>query len=256
MRVQRQEDAGRVLRAYYTGERDVLIGALLSFNKLTDLLVVMDYFEWIFARDRQVLGEYAAQLEQLKKERQTLNDRQLQLAEIEKRLIEQRARLAKLEQEINQDLAAAPDSERLRRLIEELNSYWQTVGLSEVKQYFRALSKAMKELPGWLKDNPDYLKMKGFDYTVRVPEDALNTFLRQQNEMFQNFSFEFHKDNIQVNGQREGLSVSVSGHYTIENEPKNAIRFHVDELMFNGLSLPDTTRKALEEEFDLSFYRN
>ncbi|MBJ6363141.1 coiled-coil domain-containing protein [Paenibacillus sp. GCM10012307] len=254
MKIQRQADAGRVLRAYYTGERDILLGALLSFRKLSDFLVVMDYFEWIFARDRQVLGEYTAQLEQLQQQRQALDNQQLQLVEMEKRLLQQRARLAQLELEINRDLAASTDSERMRMLMEELSNYWQTVGLTEVKNYFRALSRAMKELPGWLKDNPEFLKMKGFDYTVRVPEDALNTFLRQQNELFKNFAFEFQKDNIQVNGQREGLSVAVSGHYTIENEPKNAIRFHVDELLFNGLALPDTTRKALEEEFDLSFY--
>ncbi|MNI90612.1 hypothetical protein D3C73_1481570 [compost metagenome] len=30
--------------------------------------------------------------------------------------------------------------------------------------------------------------------------------------------------------------------------------FHVDEVVFNGLKLPDTTRKALEEDFDLGFY--
>lgn len=30
--------------------------------------------------------------------------------------------------------------------------------------------------------------------------------------------------------------------------------FHVDDVVFNGLKLPDTTRQALEEEFDLGFY--
>lgn len=30
--------------------------------------------------------------------------------------------------------------------------------------------------------------------------------------------------------------------------------FHVDHVVFNGLELPDTTRQALEEEFDLGFY--
>jgi hypothetical protein len=30
--------------------------------------------------------------------------------------------------------------------------------------------------------------------------------------------------------------------------------FHVDHVVFNGLELPDTTRQALEEDFDLGFY--
>jgi hypothetical protein len=37
-------------------------------------------------------------------------------------------------------------------------------------------------------------------------------------------------------------------------EKSGAILFHVDELIFNGLALPDTTRRSLEEEFDLGFY--
>ena len=33
-----------------------------------------------------------------------------------------------------------------------------------------------------------------------------------------------------------------------------SILFHVDELIFNGLALPDTTRAQLEQQFDLGFY--
>ena len=43
-----QEDAGRVLRAYYTGERDFLLTALLSSDNLSSLLTMVDYFDFIF----------------------------------------------------------------------------------------------------------------------------------------------------------------------------------------------------------------
>ncbi len=249
-----QQEAGKVLRAYYMGERDVWLGALFSYRSLTELLAVYDYFEWIFKKDRQVLATYQEQVQQLRAERDNLHSQLRQLTELEQQLNAQRIRLAALEQDIESGLASMPDSERLRLLMEEMTAYWQTVGLTEVKHYFRALAQSMKELPGWLKENPQYVKMKGFKYTVKVPEEALNEFLRGQNEMFNNFAFRFLDGAIQVEGKREGMSVALQGRYTLENEPVNAIRFHVDELRFNKLALPDTTRKALEEEFDLSFY--
>lgn len=250
---QRQE-AGKVLRAYYTGERDVWLGALFSTRNLTELLAVYEYFDWIFKKDRLALSAYQKQIQLLRTERDSLESQQRQLAVLEQQLGDQRARLARLEQDIEAGLASMPDSEKLRLLMEEMTAYWQTAGLTEVKHYFRALAQSMKELPAWLKDNPQYVKMRGFNYTVKLPEKALNDFLRGENEMFNNFAFRFLDGTIQVEGEREGLSVAVGGRYTLENEPVNAIRFHVDELRFNGLELPDTTRKALEEEFDLSFY--
>lgn len=57
-----------------------------------------------------------------------------------------------------------------------------------------------------------------------------------------------------VEGQQGTMKLRVEGHYTLENEPKNAILFHVDRLVFNGLELPDTTRNKLEKDFDLGFY--
>ncbi|MNP60875.1 hypothetical protein D3C76_1560010 [compost metagenome] len=59
---------------------------------------------------------------------------------------------------------------------------------------------------------------------------------------------------ITAQGSREGINLKVEGHYTVENEPQNSIVFHVDRLLFNGLDLPDTTRKELENDFDLGFY--
>jgi len=112
----------------------------------------------------------------------------------------------------------------------------------------------MKNMPDWVQNNKDMLSIDGLNYTLTIPEKKLNEFLREQNEMFNNFEFVFEDDAVSVSGQRDGLDVTITGHYTIENKPDNGILFHVDELKFNGLALPDTTRKSLEEEFDLGFY--
>ncbi|XEC96853.1 coiled-coil domain-containing protein [Paenibacillus tarimensis] len=252
--IRQQQNVDDVLRAYYTGERDILLRALFSFNSLSDLLAMLDYFDAIFARDKNILNSYKTQYRELKQGKDAVVLEKERLADMERKLMLQRNRLIALQQDIDNELNKRGDSERIRIMIKELTNFWQTVGLYEVKQYFAALADAMKELPDWLNENKQYLQFKGFEYTLRVPEDALNGFLRSQNELFEHFAFRFEQDKLKVQGKRDGLDVEISGRYTIEEEPVNSIRFHVDELKFNKLALPDTTRRALEEEFDLSFY--
>ena len=50
------------------------------------------------------------------------------------------------------------------------------------------------------------------------------------------------------------MDLLIAGYYSVENETQNAIVFHVERLVFNGLELPESTRRALGEEFDLGFY--
>jgi len=249
-----QEDAGRVLRAYYMGERDLLLTALLSSDSLADLLAMIDYFDFIFSGDRRQLNSYVEQYRAVKKivAKQTAESEQL--TRIEEKLIAQRDRLAALQQEVNNDLSGRSDEERLRLMIQEMTNFWQNVGFYEVKRYFKELANAMNKLPGWVQDNKDMLEIDGLTYTLTVPEDKLNEFLREQNELFNNFNFHFEDGVVSVSGKREGLAVEISGRYVIINEPKNGLVFQVEKLLFNGLALPEETRSALEQEFDLGFY--
>ncbi|CAM4509322.1 hypothetical protein FHS16_003033 [Paenibacillus endophyticus] len=250
----KQDEAGSVLRAYYMGERDFLLSALLSFNSLSELFQMLDYAEIILTHDKDTLNTYVDQYKKVKVGYRALETRKEELVAVENQLREQKERVLALEKQLDQELAGRSDAERIRILMNELTSYWESAGIDEVKQYFRALSKAMQKLPGWVQDNKDLLEIKGFQYTIRVPEDELNSFLREQNPIFDNFSFEFIDGKVIAQGKRENMAIKITGHYTVENDPKNAILFHVDELLFNGFSLPDTTRSALEKEFDLGFY--
>lgn len=251
---EKREDAGKVLRAYYMGEREMLLRAILSFDSLHELFAMLDYVDMIFAQDRNTLDSYTKEYKNLKEDYAKLDGRKTELEEMENRLQTQRSRVAQLEQQIDGELAGRSDADRLRLLMQELTSYWESAGLHEVESYFGALSEAMNKLPGWLEDNKQYLEIDGFNYTIRVPEDALNAFLREQDERFNHFSFRFEDGKVTASGKHDDIEIAVSGHYTVEEEPKNGIVFHVDELLFNGFALPDTTRKALEEKFDLGFY--
>ncbi|MFC5651703.1 coiled-coil domain-containing protein [Paenibacillus solisilvae] len=247
-----QEKAGAVLRAYYTGERDFMLTAVLSSDNLSSLLTMVDYFDFIFSNDQLTLNTYTKQYRELKKEIDKLDAQSEQLAEVQKQLTEQRSRVAALQEDVDSQLSGRSDADKLLNMINEFNDYWKNVGLLEVKRYFSALSKAMNKMPAWVQDNKDMLEIDGFNYTLTVSDDQLNTFLREQNELFNNFAFAFHDDSVEVSGKRDGMEVKLSGHYTVEKT--GAILFHVDELIFNGLALPDTTRHSLEKEFDLGFY--
>ncbi|MCQ6558285.1 coiled-coil domain-containing protein [Paenibacillus mendelii] len=250
----KREDAGNVLRAYYMGERDILLTALLSSNSIGDLLAMLDYFDIIFANDQQLLNTYVTQYRSIKKTVAKLDEEAAQLTQIENRLKEQRDRVLALQQDVDDRINGRSDEERLRLMIQEMTDFWSNVGFYEVKRYFKALAQAMKDMPDWVQNNKDMLSIDGLNYTLTIPEEKLNEFLREQNEMFNNFEFVFEDDAVSVSGKRDGLEVAITGHYTIENNPNNGILFHVDELKFNGLALPDTTRRSLEEEFDLGFY--
>ncbi|WP_201001481.1 hypothetical protein [Paenibacillus glycanilyticus] len=251
---EKREEAGKVLRAYYMGERELLLRAIISFHSIHDLFAMLDYVDIIFSRDRNTLDSYTKEYKSLKEEYVKLDGRKTELEEIENRLQTQRSRVAQLEQQIDGQLAGRSDADRLRLLMQELTNYWESAGLEEVEQYFDALSKAMNKLPSWIEDNKEYLEINGFNYTIHIPEDALNAFLREQDKRFNDFSFRFEDGKVIASGKHDNMEIAVSGHYTVEDKPKNGIVFHVDELLFNGFALPDTTRKALEDKFDLGFY--
>ncbi|GBF75456.1 hypothetical protein PA598K_03869 [Paenibacillus sp. 598K] len=250
----RREEAGHVLRAYYTGEKQSFLMSIFSSKSLQDLIAVLDYYDHIVSRDKQTLDLLLSEQTELADGRSRLQIEQLQLETIDRNLQLQRARLIALQEEIDSRMSRRSDSEQIKLMMEEIAGFWESVGLHEVKQYFRALAAAMVELPSWLQKNSEYLSLKGLEYTIELPEDALNAFLREQNELFANFSFAFKDDQVIVEGKREGMEVAIRGHYTLEQQPQGVILFHVDELIFNGLTLPDTTSRALEEEFDLGFY--
>ncbi|MBD3917996.1 hypothetical protein H8B09_04460 [Paenibacillus sp. PR3] len=249
-----REETGRILRSYYMGERDWLLKALLSFHSLQEWIKLLDYIDIIFSRDRTLMTQYAEQARSLRHEYEEQSEQQRKLHQAEEDLLKQRDRVAQLQKEMNITLEGRSDADKLRLLMNELNTYWNNVGVREVRTYFQALSEAMDHLPDWAQKNKEYLEINGFNYKLRIPEDALNDFLREQNEIFNVFAFHFKDGQVIASGSRDGISIEVIGTYTVESDPKNHIQFHINSLKFNGIPLPDTTRQELEQTFDLSFY--
>ncbi|MCM3337066.1 hypothetical protein M3650_00015 [Paenibacillus sp. MER TA 81-3] len=249
----KREQAGRVLRAYYIGERDMMLQAIMSADELDDLFMLLDYFQLLFYSDQEILEEYSNQLTKLNQLRRSLAQTEHELTEVRKRLVDQRARLITLREKFDTNLADSSDPQAMSRLIQEFTTYWKNVGLFEVRHYFRALADAMQKLPDFVQKSGS-ISMNGKTYTITIQEEQLNQFLREQDPIFEQFFFRFKEGVIAAEGERSGLSVHIEGRYTLEAEPENRILFHVDQMLFNGLELPDTTRQDLEQEFDLGFY--
>lgn len=249
-----QERAGARLRAYYMGEREDLLTALLSVNSWKDFFTVLDYYELIMERDRDVLTTYKKDLAKLNKSKKRLLALASELAQMKDDLLKQRERVVELERSVDGKLENSTDPEHLRAMIDELTNYWENVGLHEVRRYFSALATAMMDFQDFLKDHQDSLVSENGGYVLVIREEDLNAFLHSKNALLSNMAFIFEEEKIVATGSREGLNLRVEGHYTVENEPQNAIVFHVDQLVFNGLELPDTTRMELQNDFDLGFY--
>lgn len=250
----KQERAGAVIRAYYMGDRDGLLGALLSAKSIGRMLALFDYYEIIIGRDRDILSQYEDQYKDLKTTILTAQRSAKELEQLKTALTEQKLRVAALNEEIENGVRNSSDPESMGVLLEEFTRYWENIGLHEVKTYFKALSSAMNHLPQFVQSHDGMLTRKGMTYNLALKQEDLNSFLVSQNPLFKDFAFQFNNGEVTATGTSGGLSLTLTGRYTVQEEPVSGLMFHVDKVVFNGLELPDSTRQALEEEFDLGFY--
>ncbi|MEW4370608.1 hypothetical protein [Paenibacillus kandeliae] len=251
---QARQQSDRVLIAYYTGEREQLWAALFSSGSLSGMITFYEYYRMIIDHDHDIMQSYQQQYNELQSKRNELAGTSAELQQIGSRLQEQKTRVVQLQRRIHSGLAGSSNAQVTRELMNEFNAYWENIGLYEVKNYFRILARSMDQFPSFLKSQPDAVQMRGRNYTITISEQQLNDFLHSQAGMPESFQFLFTDQGIVVNGSEGNLKLEITGHYEVEEQPQNSLRFHVDRLVFNGLTLPDTTSQSLENQFDLGFY--
>lgn len=249
-----REKAGRVLRAYYMGDKLIIWQAVLSARSISELMRLWEMADLIFRSDKAILLAHAEAYRLLQEERARLEERGKELERVELALQLQRNRLIRLQQEVDEALAARDDAAEVSALMEEIQTYWRTEGLPEVREYFSALAGAMNDLPDWLDQHPEAVVVKGLRVVVTITDQQMNEFLRSRDPRFEQVEFRFDEGKLFLKGSNGSITLEVEGGYALEQEPVNAIRFYLDRLVFNGFVLPDTTRADLEREFDLRFY--
>src|SRR5690606_14861751 len=87
----------------------------------------------------------------------------------------------------------------------------------------------------------------------RLTDEAFNDFLMERNPIFEAFRFGFGPEGMTVSGELEEREATLHGMYILEHEPVNALRFEIGEVRFNEVELPDTTRAAMQAEYDFTF---
>lgn len=259
--------AAKVIRAYYMGDRDSLWTLLFSSSSFSDGLAMFEYLQMILSNDKLALIRHQDAWKKQSQIKQSLNASSLSLQQTKQRFIEQRAKLAALQEEVDKQLASQEaQAVSLQQQMLDLNRLWHEQGLPQFKIYLRALALAMQDLPRVISGEDSSLQGKkislfdnGLNSTFQLTDAELNDYLRSKNPLLQNLTFHFMKGQVVAAGSHDGIQLSVKGSYTLamqENSASNKpyIRFRIEELQFNGFLLPLTTVETLEKEVDLSFY--
>ncbi|MCI3919731.1 hypothetical protein MO973_05735 [Paenibacillus sp. TRM 82003] len=251
---ERSASAGKVLRAYYMGQRDQLWLLLFKMRSLSEALLALDYVQAIVRNDFRTLEAYKATYREQQTLLAELESQQTELRRIIADYERQRERLTAEQAELDRQLALLEESERAAELekLDALTNEWEQHGIPIMENVLGALSSSMDDLPQLLSD-PSYLEMNGTDVQIRLSDDAFNAFLRERNPLFDSFAFAFDESGLTVHGELEGRQATLRGAFLLEKEPVNALKFQIDGITFNGYELPDTTRTTLQEQYVMTF---
>lgn len=253
-----REHAGKVLRAYYMGERVNIWMLVLSARSMSDAISIYEYFNLLVQNDHRTLNAYSDSYNSLVTSRELLQKERQELADVKASFLAQREKAVTIAQEIETVIATSPDGETLRHELDRFTVEWKEKGVPMFRKYLASISEAMQSLPELLtgKNASTYIKdidFKTGSMVFEISDTDLTTFFRSKNPLFNNISFRFENDELFASGREDGVDVSIKGHYTIENKTVNKLQFHVDQLTYSSFVLPETSNRSLEEEFDLGF---
>lgn len=243
--------AGKVLRSYYMGERDNLWMLIFAAKNFSDALTVFEYLTMILSNDHRNLDKYVQAKQQLKSLQDKQQKEQTTLKQTKDAYLALRTRVLALQKELDAQLAVSTQGKQIADQITQLTKDWQTKGVPAFRLYFSALSEAMGKITEMLSggSKTTTLSISGLNYVFEMSDQDLNEFLRKKNPLFQNLTFQFRDGYIKADGKHENLDLSIKGHYELaEAEGKTILKFRVDQLVFNGFTLPETTNAALEQE--------
>jgi hypothetical protein len=245
--------AGKVLRAYYMGDRDSIWTLLFSAKSFTDALALYDYLSMIIVNDHALLTSYGDALNELKSLQNKLVKTQIDLREVKAAFITQRERNIALQKEVDDKLRSLPpdQAQLLNNQIDQVKKTFTEKVVPLFERYFAGISQAMPQfVPDVLVNERDKY-IKGLTFQVS-DTDLIQRFRRlDKTHLFDNINFEFKNGAYSVVGHEGDIEASIKGHYTVEDNP-NRLQFHVDELGYNGHLLDDTTKRYMEQKFDLS----
>lgn len=253
---ERKRKAEKVIRSYYSGERNSILLAALHARSIQDAIYVWDQLQLLIEGDRKAIDDYKDRYASFKSMKAKLEADRLQLTSTRTAYMSEKEKRLQAQREVERLLASNADRVRLEKEMEEIRKQWEDRGLPLFRQYFSALSDAMTKLPELFGQNSKMVTMKGLSPKVTIGDEELNRFLQSKSKELEGFSFLFENGAISAGGMSGSISISLKGRYVVENKPANSVRFVIDSLAYNGYRMPDSTAKTLERQFDLAFYPN
>lgn len=128
---------------------------------LSKWFILLDYYEMIMGRDKEILAEYEQQYKGMQTTLAAAERSSKELAELKSALEEQKLRIEALHKDIEDGIQSSGDPQNMTALLEEFTAYWQNIGMHEVKTYFKALSSAMDHLPEYVESRDGVLTRRG-----------------------------------------------------------------------------------------------
>lgn len=252
---EKKEQVGRILHAYYVGDRIGFLSIIFNVSNFSELWTAIDRLQLILQSDQSLIDEYLLANKKMEQYYQELADQKDVLDDIQARFLKQRAHLTALQKDLDARLAAKEEHGLLiKENIQKVTEKWKEEGLPLFHSYFSALTQAMRELPSLLDKDSRYLSTSGSKLVFKMSDSDLNTFLRSQNDKFEDMEFTFMDDLIIAKGREDDVELSLEGKYILAEEPENHIAFEIGKLAYNGYDLPDTTVQQLNEQYDLGIY--
>ncbi|MDR6551355.1 hypothetical protein [Paenibacillus qinlingensis] len=250
-----RKHAGKVLRAYYTGDRDSIWMLLFAANSFTDVLRMFEYLQMIITNDHRSLAKFTDSFEQLTKLQTELANSRTELQVTKEKFLQQRERLVKLQEELDKQLAVSAQAQVIASQIKSLNDQWKQEGLPLARDYLDHLSMAFHDLPQFLMKDTKYINFTSKTPIISLTDADFNAYLHSKSELLQSLNFEFNDGSMVATGKKGGLQIAISGNFTLltTTDGMNEVRFVVDDLEFNEFKLPDTTIEDFTKEFQLGF---
>lgn len=243
--------AGEVARAYYTGQRASLMVLLLEAKSFNDFLLLSEFLQLLFERDMETLRTFQQERAKAVQLRSEIEQRLTVVKRVRKQYEHRLQEMIAIQLEKEKNLQRLDDPTSVEALMDHLVNDWRERGLPAFRKYFAVLSTVMGEISELA--TPDRIQSKSlFSHTLTIEEKGFNHFLVSKNEMFAQSYFQFTNDQLIVDGSYDQINLRIVGHYELVS-PKE-LRFHIDQLLYDGFQLPRSTIEELEQEFDLGFY--
>ena len=243
--------AGQVARAYYTGERASLLTLLFEAKDFHQLLLMVDFFQYLYQRDLNRLEMFQAEREKLVMLQSEQQEKLASLIDLRKRYETRLAEMLAIQAEKEQNVQKLDDPTRVQALMNDLLVDWQKRGLPAFQKFFATLSEVMVHVPELA--TPDRIRSNGlFSHTLTISQNDFNLFLASKNELFKQSRFTFGENQLTVEGTYEQMQLRLTGNYELVSPTH--LKFHITSLFFDGFELPPSTVEEMENMYDLGFY--